>query len=423
MLVFFVFCFSWLRLVHTNSCDCHEQLLMSLEYIQRHGGCIIYLQQEGRGIGLANKIAAYALQDDGMDTVDANLHLGFDEDCREYSVVPSILSDLNVRSVQLMTNNPRKIDSLRRLGIDVTGTIPMVVDGTTSHNHRYMETKERRMNHTNLAGLLSKRPRTTTTATATIKQRPNGHAMAPLAETAVSEVETVVREFPPPSSVPQGVEAAADGYCFGRKSVEEAIAAIGRGEMVVVVDDMDRENEGDFIMAADACEAMDMATIVRYSSGVICIAMEEEQLTALKLPPMVSDNQDPKGTAFTVSVDATAEHGITTGISAHDRARTVQLLADPCSQATDFHRPGHIFPLRARSGGVLERDGHTEAAVDLSRLAGRSPAGVLCEIVSQEHPTEMMRLPEIIQFCQRHGYVLTSIADMKQYRRDTEQIE
>eukprot|EP00977_Amphora_coffeiformis_P028127 scaffold34700_cov256-Amphora_coffeaeformis.AAC.3 len=392
---------------------------MSLEYIQKHGGCLIYLQQEGRGIGLANKIAAYALQDDGLDTVDANLHLGFAEDCREYDVVPALLNDLQIQSIQLMTNNPRKVKMLQQLGIDVTGTIPMVVDDTTAYNHQYMETKEKRMNHANLAGLLAKPIRTSRT---NHRQRMHGQRnMVPVGATAAPEVETVVNGSPPPSSVPQGVEAAADGYCFGRQSVEEAIAAIRRGEMVVVVDDMDRENEGDFIMAADACEASDMANIVRYSSGVVCIAMEEERLAALQLPPMVTDNQDPKGTAFTVSVDATKEHGITTGISARDRARTMQLLADPHSQPTDFHRPGHIFPLRARSGGVLERDGHTEAAVDLAKLAGRSPAGVLCEIVSQHNPTEMMRLPEIMEFCQQQGYVLTSIADMQQYRRDTEQ--
>jgi 3,4-dihydroxy 2-butanone 4-phosphate synthase / GTP cyclohydrolase II len=217
----------------------------------------------------------------------------------------------------------------------------------------------------------------------------------------------------------EGVTAAEDGYCFGRQSVLDAIAAVARGEMVVVVDDMNRENEGDFIMAADRCTDLDMARIVRYSSGVICVAMESDRLEQLELHPMVTNNQDPKGTAFTVSVDATREHGITTGISAGDRAKTVQLLADPGSTAADFARPGHLFPLRARPGGVLERDGHTEASVDLARLAGRSPCGVLCEIVSEDVPTEMMRLPELKRFCKRHGFVMTSIVDVAQYRRET----
>jgi 3,4-dihydroxy 2-butanone 4-phosphate synthase/GTP cyclohydrolase II len=195
-----------------------------------------------------------------------------------------------------------------------------------------------------------------------------------------------------------------------------------------------------------------MAMIVRYSSGVICIAMEGKRMDQLKLPAMVTNNEDPKSTAFSVSVDATEKHGkcffcpslkranyvpsitahlvsnespslgITTGISAGDRAKTVNLLADPNAKALDFARPGHIFPLRAREGGVLARDGHTEAAVDLSALAGRSPSGILCEIVSEENPVEMARLPELKRFCKKHGFVLTSIVDIAQYRRDTEEL-
>jgi 3,4-dihydroxy 2-butanone 4-phosphate synthase/GTP cyclohydrolase II len=216
-----------------------------------------------------------------------------------------------------------------------------------------------------------------------------------------------------------GVVANDDGYCFGKQSVMDAIAAIRKGKMVIVVDDMNRENEGDFIMAADQCTDLDMAQIVRYSSGVVCVAMPGSRLDELQLPPMVDKNQDPKGTAFAVTVDATKAHGITTGISASDRAKTVNLLADPRSTFADFSRPGHLFPLRAHPDGVLARNGHTEAAVDLSRLAGSSPCGVLCEIVSEEDPTEMMRLPEIKRFARRHGFCLTSIADLIQYRRET----
>ena len=378
---------------------------MSLEYIQQHGGCLIYLQQEGRGIGLANKIAAYALQDVGLDTVDANVHLGFAEDCREYTVIPSILQDMGLHNtedddenvpIELLTNNPRKVRHLTKLGINVVGTRPIVVPNTTPHNYQYMATKVERMQHDNLAPLL--KPRNGVVAPI------NGH-MAPLV---------------PPNHPMDGVQDSADGYCFGRQSVEDAIAAIGRGELIVVVDDLDRENEGDFIMAADLCTAADMGQIVKYSSGVVCIALEEERLEALELPAMVQDNQDPKGTAFTVTVDATKEHGITTGISAADRATTMRLLADPASAAIDFHRPGHVLPLKARPEGVLTRNGHTEAAIDLAKLAGRAPAGVLCELVSEDDPTEMMRLPEIQRFCRDKGYVLTSIADLQQYRRETE---
>lgn len=418
----------------SQRCDCKEQLHMALLYIQKHGGCIIYLQQEGRGIGLANKVAAYALQDNGLDTVDANLHLGFPEDSREYGVVKAILRDMQIGSIQLMTNNPRKVERMARLGIVVDRTLPMVVPQTNPYNHKYMETKKTRMNHENLATLLAQDPNlppAVTQANAIMAPRKhladqyinNGTEMTANAVQVSLMVEDEADGATDVQTRPheQGVRAAEDGYCFGKQSVIDAIASMKRGEMVVVVDDMDRENEGDFIMAADQCTELDMARIVRYSSGVVCIAMEGSRLEELKLPPMVTNNQDPKGTAFSVTVDATKKHGITTGISASDRATTINLLANPSTTAIDFHRPGHIFPLRAQEGGVLARDGHTEAAVDLSRLAGRNPAGVLCEIVSEDNPTEMMRLPEIRRFCKRHGFVLTSIVDIAQYRRETEQ--
>lgn len=399
---------------------------MALKYIRKHGGAIIYLQQEGRGIGLANKIAAYALQDDGFDTVDANLHLGLPEDMREYGVVRDILEDMRISSIQLMTNNPRKVSKLSSLGVKVDSTVPMVVPETNPYNHQYMQTKVTRMNHQNLATLLAKDPTLPSSVT-----QANG-LMAPhrpLADQYINngtemtanavQVSLMMDDEQTDDDKEEGVVAKGDGYCFGRKSVEDAIAAVARGEMVVVVDDLDRENEGDFIMAAAACTDMDMAQIVRYSSGVICVAMEGPRMDELDLPAMLENNEDPKETAFSVTVDATKEHGITTGISASDRATTIRLLADSSSVSTYFSRPGHIFPLRAKAGGVLERDGHTEAAVDLSRLAGLGNTGVLCEIVSEENPTEMMRLPEIKRFCKKHGYCLTSIADLAQYRRDT----
>ena len=288
---------------------------MSLKYIQEHGGAIIYLQQEGRGIGLANKVAAYALQDIGLDTVDANLHLGFPEDCRQYGAVPSILSDMNIGSIQLMTNNPRKVARLRALGVHISDTIPMVVPTANPYNKRYLETKQERMNHANLSGLFirsgtmirttNQTPRLTAETYST-----NGEEMAAnavhvsLLPDGKVEEQSVVTD-----DTQLGVQAAEDGYCFGRQSVENAIAAIANGEMVVVVDDMNRENEGDFIMAADLCKPEDMAQIVRYSSGVVCIALEGKRMDELKLPAMVQNNEDPKHTAFSVSVDATKEHG------------------------------------------------------------------------------------------------------------------
>jgi 3,4-dihydroxy 2-butanone 4-phosphate synthase/GTP cyclohydrolase II len=376
-----------------------------------------------------------------LDTVDANLHLGFPEDSREYGVVPGILADMKISSVELMTNNPRKVSRLEDLGVTVERTLPMVVAQANPYNHKYLETKRKRMNHKNLAELLSRDPTMPLPAVAMAAAASqaqtlttNNGVMVPrrhiadqyinngteMSANAVQVSLLIEDDDDDDAAFPQdGVQAAEDGYCFGRQSVVNAIAAVARGEMVVVVDDMNRENEGDFIMAADRCTDLDMARIVRYSSGVICVAMDSDRLDELQLHPMVTDNQDPKGTAFTVSVDASREHGITTGISAGDRAKTVQLLANPQTTASDFSRPGHLFPLRARPGGVLERDGHTEASVDLARLAGRSPCGVLCEIVSEEVPTEMMRLPELKRFCKRHGFIMTSIADIAQYRRET----
>jgi 3,4-dihydroxy 2-butanone 4-phosphate synthase/GTP cyclohydrolase II len=424
----------------SQRCDCREQLKMSLEYIRQNGGAIIYLQQEGRGIGLANKVAAYELQDGGMDTVDANIHLGFPEDCRQYGVVPSILSDMGIDSIRLITNNPRKINKLKSLGVNVVDTIPMVVKNANEYNRKYLKTKKDRMNHKNFGEMLSLdqdqaiEDVVDNLRLISANKITNGKSVTSLAEDYINDGEemaaaavvTALDEGGDWSDIDSkyqaGVLAAADGYCFGRKSVEDAIAAIARGEIVVVVDDMNRENEGDFIMAADLATPETLATIIRYSSGVICIGMEGNRMDELNLPPMCSSNEDPKGTAFSVSVDASKAHGISTGISASDRAKTLQLLGKPTTTASDFVRPGHIFPLRAREGGVLARDGHTEASVDLARLAGRDPSGILCEIVSEENPTEMARLPELKRFCKKHGFVLTSIVDLAQYRRDIENL-
>jgi 3,4-dihydroxy-2-butanone 4-phosphate synthase len=195
-------------------------------------------------------------------------------------------------------------------------------------------------------------------------------------------------------------------------SVESAINAINRGEFVVVVDDTDRENEGDLIIAAEKVSAEQMAFMVRHSSGIVCISMTAERLRQLKLPLMVERNTESHRTAFTVSVDYL--HGTTTGVSAADRALTLNALADPNNHAKDFARPGHIFPLRCRKGGVLERAGHTEAAHDLSLLAGLQPAGVLCEVVSDDGT--MARRPELLAFAKQHGLVIITIADLITYR-------
>jgi len=209
---------------------------------------------------------------------------------------------------------------------------------------------------------------------------------------------------------------AAGDPRFG--TIEQAVADLAAGRPVVVVDDADRENEGDLIFAAEHATAELLAFMVRYTSGYICVPLTEADCDRLELPPMYHVNQDKRGTAYTVSVDA--REGVGTGISATDRARTVRLLADAASTAADFTRPGHVVPLRAKEGGVLRRPGHTEAAVDLCRLAGLRPAGVLCEIVSQKDVEGMARLDELEVFTAEHGLTLISIADLIAYRRRTE---
>jgi 3,4-dihydroxy 2-butanone 4-phosphate synthase / GTP cyclohydrolase II len=201
--------------------------------------------------------------------------------------------------------------------------------------------------------------------------------------------------------------------------IEEAIAAVGRGEIVVVVDDEDRENEGDLIMAAECATPDKIAFFLHHTSGVICAPVTRERARELDLPLMVVDNTESMRTAFTVSVDY--RHGTTTGISAYDRAATIGALVDPSTRSADLLRPGHIFPLEGREGGVLKRAGHTEAALDLSRLAGMYPAGVLCEIVN-EKKDDMARVPELERFADEHGLLMISIADLVRYRRQTEKL-
>ena len=200
--------------------------------------------------------------------------------------------------------------------------------------------------------------------------------------------------------------------------IEDVIAAIARGEIVVMVDDEDRENEGDFIMAAEFASAEKLAFIVRYSTGVVCAPLTDERCDELRLPLMVEQNTESQRTAFTDTVDLI--EGTSTGISAADRAATLRGLSDPTLSFKSFARPGHIFPLRARNGGVLKRAGHTEAGVDLARLAGCEPAAVICEI--QNDDGTMMRLPDLRKFCAEHNLLLSSIAQLIEYRRHNERL-
>ena len=201
-------------------------------------------------------------------------------------------------------------------------------------------------------------------------------------------------------------------------SIEQAIEAYARGEFLVVVDDEDRENEGDLIIAADAMTPEKMNFMIRHTSGVICAPMSDERADQLDLSLMVVENTESMRTAFTVSVDVI--EGTSTGISASDRSATVAALANPDQIGTDFARPGHVFPLRARKGGVLKRAGHTEAAVDLCSMSGRSPVGVLCEIVNEDGT--MARVPDLEKFATEHDLLFITIADLIRYRRRNEKL-
>jgi len=201
-------------------------------------------------------------------------------------------------------------------------------------------------------------------------------------------------------------------------TVEEAIEDIRQGKFVVVVDDADRENEGDLTIAAQFATPEAINFMATHARGLICLCLTEERCDELDLRPMTENNETPFRTAFTVSVEAT--EGLSTGIWAHDRSRTIQVAIDPGKGPTDLVQPGHVFPLRARDGGVLVRAGQTEAAVDLARLAGLIPAGVVCEVMNEDGT--MARVPDLIPYCERHGVKMITVADLIEYRRGHERL-
>lgn len=204
---------------------------------------------------------------------------------------------------------------------------------------------------------------------------------------------------------------------FKFNTIEEALEDIRDGKIVVVVDDEDRENEGDLLMAAEKVTPESINFMAKFGRGLICMPMTGERLAQLELDQMVEKNTDSKGTAFTVSIDSTET---STGISAYDRALTIKKAMDSNAKPLDFQRPGHIFPLQARDGGVLKRAGHTEAAVDLAKIAGLSPAGVICEIMSEDGT--MTRVPELMEYVKVHNLKIITIADLIAYRRSTESL-
>ncbi len=201
-------------------------------------------------------------------------------------------------------------------------------------------------------------------------------------------------------------------------TIEEAIEAVRAGHMIVVVDSEDRENEGDLIMAAQFATPEAINFMATHARGLICLALTDERCEQLGLTMMVRRNEAPLGTAFLESIEA--RDGVTTGISAPDRARTIMVAIDPNSTAADLVKPGHVFPLRAKPGGVLERAGHTEAAVDLARLAGLIPAGVICEVMRDDG--QMARVDDLVPYADEHGLLMITISDLIEYRRHTERL-
>jgi 3,4-dihydroxy 2-butanone 4-phosphate synthase/GTP cyclohydrolase II len=201
-------------------------------------------------------------------------------------------------------------------------------------------------------------------------------------------------------------------------STSEIINALRQGHMVILVDEEDRENEGDLLLAADHVTPEAINFMVTHARGLVCLTLTQSHCQQLGLSPMARDNRSPHNTAFTVSIEAAS--GVTTGISAHDRAHTIRVAASPCAKPTDLVHPGHIFPIMAREGGVLVRAGHTEAGCDLTGLAGLNPSAVICEIMNDDG--SMSRLPQLLQFAQKHGLKIGTIRDLIQYRSETEQL-
>src|SRR5688572_11448593 len=217
---------------------------------------------------------------------------------------------------------------------------------------------------------------------------------------------------------PQAAPASPTASHGPFSTIEEALEDIRRGKMVVVCDGEDRENEGDLVLAAQFATPEAINFMAAEARGLICLALTAERCDELELKLMPAKNEAPLKTAFTVTIEAA--EGVTTGISAHDRARTIQVAIDPHSTAADLSVPGHIFPLKAKDGGVLERTGHTEASVDLARLAGLIPAGVICEIMNPDGT--MARVPDLVSYCERHGLKMITVADLIAYRRQTEKL-
>jgi 3,4-dihydroxy-2-butanone 4-phosphate synthase/GTP cyclohydrolase II len=365
-------------------CDCGGQLALAMDAIARERrGVLIYEHQEGRGIGLMAKLQAYSLQDAGLDTVEANHALGLPADCRDFGLPVAILQHLGIHRVRLLSNNPEKSRALRRAGIRVVEEIPCETP-TNPYSIAYLRAKKEKLGHT----LRLERTEFDTTDPLFDWRDPNVECHVPVMK---------------------------GGSPFA--SINDAVGELRAGRPVVVVDDEDRENEGDLLVAAEMVSPAAINFMATHGRGLICLALTGKRLDQLEIASISERNGALGGTGFTVSIDAKGR-GVTTGISARDRSETIRAAIDAQSVPDQFARPGHIFPLRACDGGVLERRGHTEAAVDLARIAGLHPSGVICEILNEDGT--MARVPDLVLFCERHGLKLITIADLVEYRLERE---
>jgi 3,4-dihydroxy-2-butanone 4-phosphate synthase/GTP cyclohydrolase II len=367
-------------------CDCGGQLDLAMKAISREGyGLLIYEHQEGRGIGLMAKLQAYSLQDEGLDTVEANQSLGFMADYRDYCLPVAILHELGISRLRLLSNNPQKSLALIDAGIEVVDQVPCEA-APNPYSLAYLRTKKEKMGHALSLGCQE--------STECAKHEPiNGLSQQSERSRAVTREQSAFA------------------------SIEVGIRELRAGRMIVIVDNEDRENEGDLMIAAEKVTSEAINFMATYGRGLICLALTSERLDELKLTPMTPENTALCGTGFTISIDAKG-HGVTTGISARDRAQTIRAAIDPRSDPEDFARPGHVFPLRCRAGGVLERLGHTEAAVDLARLAGLDPSGVICEILNDDGT--MARVPDLVRFCKMHEFKMIAVNDLARYRLESD---
>jgi len=388
-------------------CDCREQLEIAMRTIAEEGrGLVIYEHQEGRGIGLMAKLRAYALQDKGFDTVEANHALGFKADYRDFSLSAAILHDLGISRVRLLTNNPHKSRALIDAGIEVAEQLRCEA-APNPDSLPYLRTKKEKLGHT----LTLERRGSVDKPTREVP----GVVSCDFVDRRSTKLHEQTRNYFWDEQAERNYETTPERLEFA--SIEDAIQELRSGRMIVVVDDEDRENEGDLTMAAEMITPEAINFMATHGRGLICLAMTDERLKELDLAPMAPANSALGGTAFTVSIDVKGDD-ITTGISAYDRAQTIKAAIDPNSHPQDFARPGHVFPLCARDGGVLERRGQTEAAVDLARLAGLQPAGVICEILNDDGT--MARVPDLIQFCKKHDLLMITVDALAKYRFEME---